>query len=98
MRLTLLSTADGVTRVQSADDITLEGLQVGKEPLGELLGPSCYRGKVLLSLEKSGFIDSGGVGWLVTCHKRFAEAGGLLVVHSLPPMVNHVFRLLQVNA
>jgi hypothetical protein len=29
-------------------------------------------------------------------HKRFRDAGGLLVVHSPAPMVQHVFQLLQV--
>ncbi len=96
MKLTVVAAEEGLTRVLSAEDITLEDVYGGREPLGELLGPDCYAGRVLLSLERSCFIDSGGVGWLVMCDRRFRQAGGKLVVHSLPPMVNHVFQLLQV--
>jgi anti-anti-sigma factor len=96
MKLTLVSVEDGLTRVRSAGDITLEDVHTNREPLGELLGPEGYGRRVLLSLEGSCFIDSGGVGWLVMCDQRFRKAGGRLVVHSLPPMVNHVFELLQI--
>ena len=69
-------------------------LYVGENPLEQALGRECYARKVVLSLQKSWYIDSAGVGWLVMCHKRFRDAGGCLVLHSIPPMVNHVFHLL----
>ena len=96
MKLTVLPSEDGVTRVRTEGDITLYEVQGCPNPLPDVLGPDCFRGKVLLSLEQSCFIDSAGVGWLVLAHKKFSEAGGLLVVHSLPPMVHHTFELLQI--
>jgi anti-anti-sigma factor len=96
MKLTVLSSDSGITRVQSEGEITLLDVQTGANPLERLLGAGCFAGKVLLSLQQCEFIDSAGVGWLVMCHKHFRDAGGRFVVHSLTPMVNHVFRLLQV--
>jgi anti-anti-sigma factor len=96
MKLTVTPSADGVTRVCTEGDITLYEVQGCPNPLPDVLGPDCFRRKVLLSLEQSYFIDSAGVGWLVLAHKKFSEAGGLLVVHSLSPMVHHTFQLLQI--
>jgi len=94
MKLTVAPPEDGVTRVACADDITLYDFRTGANPLEQALGADCYARKVLLSLQKSCYIDSAGVGWLVMSHKRFRDAGGCLVIHSIPPMVSHVFRLL----
>jgi hypothetical protein len=97
MKLTVLGSDEGITRVASADEITLLDFEKAGDPLPGLLGPDCYRGKVLLSLEKSPYIDSAGVGWLVMAHKAFEDAGGRLVIHSLPPMVQHAFRVLSLS-
>jgi hypothetical protein len=35
------------------------------------------------------------VSWLIINHKRFREGGGMLVLHSVPPLVDQVFRLLK---
>jgi anti-anti-sigma factor len=60
----------------------------------ELLGPQCYRRKVLLDLEDSPHIDSSGVSWLVHIHKSSQSGGGMLILHSVPPGVMAVFKLL----
>ena len=98
MKLTVLASEGGVTQVGCAEDITLMDFQAGGEPLQELLGNGCYAGSVLLNLERASFIDSAGVGWLVKCHKHFQEHGGRLVIHSIPPMINHVFQLLRLHS
>src|SRR5437763_1529835 len=36
--------------------------------------------KILLSLEKVGFMDSAGIGELVACHKRAVEKGGVIKI------------------
>jgi anti-anti-sigma factor len=97
MKLVVIPTEDGITRVACADDITLYDFRTGANPLEQALGAGCYARKVLLSLQKSCYIDSAGVGWLVMSHKRFRDAGGCLVIHSIPPMVSHVFRLLGLD-
>jgi anti-anti-sigma factor len=94
MKLTVESSDRAVIHVACADDITLYDFRSSDNPLEELLGKDCYTRKILLSLQKSSYIDSAGIGWLVMCHKRFRDAGGCLVIHSIPPMVHHVFKLL----
>jgi anti-sigma B factor antagonist len=94
MKLTVQSSDAEVTHVACADDITLYDFRAGEDPLVQELGAPCYRQKVLLNLQKSNYIDSAGVGWLVMCHKRFRDAGGCLVIHSVPPMISHVLRVL----
>ncbi len=52
---------------------------------------------MLLNLEDSNYIDSSGVGWLLRCNKRFREAGGRLVLHSVPPLALQVFQVLKLD-
>jgi anti-anti-sigma factor len=60
----------------------------------EMLGPQCYRRKVLLDLQHVPHIDSSGVSWLIHLHKCHRTAGGMLILHSVPPRVMAVFKLL----
>jgi anti-anti-sigma factor len=97
MRLNLLPAEAGIIRLECAEDLTLLELQSPEEPLDRLLGRECYSRRVLLNLEKAGYIDSAGIGWLVICHKHFLEGGGRLVLHSVSPMVHHAFGVLGLN-
>jgi len=97
MKLNVLSSDEGLSRLECCDDLTLPDVMGEGEALERLLGPGCYSRHVLLCLAKASYIDSAGVGWLVMCHKRFLEGGGQLVVHSIPPMVQHVFGILGLN-
>jgi anti-anti-sigma factor len=94
MKLTVITSEPAFTRIESAGDITLVDFAGGAQPMQGLLGPEGYRAIVLLDLAKSSYIDSSGIGWLLQCHSRFQKMGGLLVLHSIPPMVNHCFRVL----
>jgi anti-anti-sigma factor len=95
MQLTWLSDDGEVIRLQCEGDITLTDFRAGQDPLQGLLGMGCFARKVLLSLANTKYIDSSGVGWLVVHHKRFVQAGGKLVLHSIPPRVSQVFQLLR---
>jgi anti-anti-sigma factor len=95
MKLTVLSTENDITRIENEGDITQMDFRAGTDLLANLLGPEVYGRKVLLSLEKTPYIDSAGVGWMVMCDKRFKDEGGRLVIHSIPPMVNQILRLLR---
>jgi anti-anti-sigma factor len=63
----------------------------------EILGPRCYRRKILLDLERSPHIDSSGVSWLVHFHQSSQTAGGMLIIYSVPPSVMGVLRLLRMD-
>jgi anti-anti-sigma factor len=100
MQLTLASDQQNVYRVACEGDITLSDFGVGRDPLQELLDTDytdCFSRKVLLGLEKAKYIDSSGVSWLIRSHKRFQERGGMLVVHSVPPVIRNVLNLLRMD-
>ncbi len=59
--------------------------------------PDVYSRRVLLDLAGTEYIDSTGVSWLLTCHKRCREGGGKLVLHSLNPLVKQVLQVLKLD-
>lgn len=95
MKLTLQAPKGDVVRVRCEGLISyeLDGSQAN--PLEELLGMGCYSNKIAVNLEQATQINSTGVAWLVRCHRYCQEAGGRFVIHSIPPMVDHVLRLLN---
>jgi anti-anti-sigma factor len=95
MKLSVVATDNDCTRIQNQGDITQMDFRAGTDLMRNLLGPDCYARKVLFNLEQTPYIDSAGVGWLVMCHKHFKEGGGRLVIHSIPPMVTQILRLLR---
>jgi anti-anti-sigma factor len=97
MKLALLSTDRGVIRIQCEGNVGQQNIQPGSDPLEVLLGPVCYDRTVLLNLEKTAYIDSSGISWLVGRHKRFVSGGGKLILHSISPMVTQVLELLRLT-
>jgi len=69
----------------------------GLEPIGKLLGQQGYARRVVLSLADTEYIDSSGLSWLLVCHKRFCQAGGRLVIHSVPPGVMETIRMMRLD-
>jgi anti-sigma B factor antagonist len=97
MKLTLLSGEAGLVRVACEGQI--HSIRYGSDdPLEKLLGTEGYGARVLMNLEKAEYIDSSGIGWLLTHHKHFLQAGGKLVLHSVPPRIQDVFNLLRMSA
>jgi anti-anti-sigma factor len=44
-----------------------------------------------------GAIDSSGVNWLLQRRSRFRQEGGRLVLHSLPPTIENVLKMLRMQ-
>jgi anti-anti-sigma factor len=63
----------------------------------EILGQAWASQRVALDMDAVAFIDSSAIGWLIGVQKRFREAGGLLVLHSLQPHVRNVLGLLRIE-
>jgi anti-anti-sigma factor len=95
MRLTLISHNDQVTRIECEGDVTYTHVTPEKNPLEEIVGSIIWNRCILLSLEKTTYIDSSGVSWLLQARRQSTRAGGRLVLHSLSPMVEQVLRLLK---
>jgi anti-anti-sigma factor len=99
MQLQVVSVAAPALRVALAGRVGTEtdGRRLSGDPLQSLLGPDVYTQPLLLSLERADFCDSLGVAWLLSCHRRFKDAGGKLVLHSVPPLVMSTLRLLHLD-
>jgi anti-sigma B factor antagonist len=90
------SERDSVTTVAIAGRITFGTLEPGQDPLAREM-PDIYSRRVLLDLAGTDYVDSTGVSWLLTCHKRCREGGGRLVLHSLTPLVKQVLQVLKLD-
>lgn len=77
--------------------VTQSDLGPIQEPLGELLGMDAYQRPVRLDLSDTSYIDSSGVGWLLSCHKRMKAAGGKLTLHSAHPTVANLLHVLRLE-
>ncbi len=100
MKLSLLSIdRDGVVRVASEGNITCDDFRTdgNKNPLESVLGTSWPTTRVLLDLDKTNYIDSSAIGWLIDASKKFKQGGGALAVHSIRPTVKQVLDLLKVS-
>jgi len=97
MRFSLVSVGDDLTRIRCEGEITMNDLAQSRDPVEELLGPAIFRQTVLLDLGTTSYIDSSGISYLLGVNKRFKQMNGRLVLHSAPPSVMQVFKLLKIN-
>jgi hypothetical protein len=93
LRLRALADGPDALHLLCEGDVSLPEWQPGDDPLAEFFGPGVYRCKLLLNLDRAGYLDTSGISWLIACHRRFEAAGGALVLHSIPPRARHVLAL-----
>jgi anti-anti-sigma factor len=96
MRLTLISDdhQQNLTHLACDGRISQSDFEPGRDPMEAVLGVTGFSRKVLLNLEKTNYIDSSGIGWLVICHRHFVGSKGKLILHSVPPRVYQVLELI----
>ena len=99
MKLNMISIEkDGIIRVATDGNITSADFDSsGKNPLEGLLGQTWYTNRVLLNMDRTDYIDSSAIGWLISCHKQFKEGGGPLVVHNIQPSVKQILDVLKIS-
>jgi anti-anti-sigma factor len=97
VHLAVQSEDNGVTRISSSGRITQDQLAKIPDPIGEVAGTGVYSRKVLLDMSGTEFLDSSGVSWLLVSHKKFQEENGRLIIHSVPPIVLNVIKILRMN-
>ena len=95
MDLKVLSDEGDVLRMEIVGPIVRSDVPPDLKPLESLLGPDGYARRVLISLAEITLIDSICLAWLLVLHKRFREAGGTMVVHSIPPPVMEILALIR---
>ena len=97
MELSLVADDENVLHVQVKGRIVRSEVE-SSDPLRDVPGGEDYTRRLVLNLSDVEYIDSSGVGWLLARHKRYREAGGELVIHSLSPMVLDMIRMLQLDS
>jgi anti-anti-sigma factor len=97
LQIKLITHEGVVVRLEATGRLVHSTLAPCPDPIGKLLGGEAFTHTVLLSLVGVDFMDSSGIGWLLACRKRFREAGGSLVVHSVPAAVLDVIRVMRLG-
>lgn len=97
MEVKLLHNEDDMVRLESCGNVSRDDWGNRRSPLEELCGEGIYARKVLLNISKCQYMDSTGVEWLLSCHKRFCDEGGLLVVHSPSPVLLQILKMMKMN-
>jgi anti-anti-sigma factor len=93
----LSESEDSLPELRLSGHITGDALaEAHCDPIG-LLGGNAYSKRVLVDLSGTDFLDSSGIGWLVQQNKLFQSTGGMLVFHSIPPMVSRVIQLMSLH-
>jgi anti-anti-sigma factor len=97
LRLNFLGQEGDILHASCEGGISLPTFHQENDPLVKLLGPEVYRCLVVLDLERASYLDTSGITWLIRHHTRFREAGGVMVLHSIPPRVQTVLALLHMQ-
>ncbi len=97
MELELVSAGGDLVRIRLIGRVVRTDSVSDPDPLARVAGQDVYKNSVLLDLSESDYIDSSGLSWLLVCHKRFCEAGGQLLLHSLAPSVKETIRMMRLD-
>lgn len=97
MQLSIHADDGNFLRMRLKGRVTQKELPTHEDLFVEQIGPNAYHRRVLLDMQESEFLDSSGVSWLLVAHKKFRDQGGRLVLHSLPPLVSNVLKVLRMN-
>lgn len=97
MELRMLSDEGDVLHIETVGSKVQPELPKAFAPLDELLGSRGYGQRVMLNLTETRFIDSSGLSWLVVCHKRFIQAGGRLVIHSVRATIMDLLKMMRLE-
>lgn len=95
MKLILLGYESDHVRIACEGNMTVLPPTGQGDGLKQVIGPDCFQKTVLLNMARTEYVDSSGISWLLVTHGRFVEAGGKLVIHSLPAQVRDTFELLR---
>ncbi len=97
MEIKLVSDDGDILRAKVTSRIIRYDPAPPQDPLVRIGGRDIYKRTVLLDLSESDFVDSSGLSWLLVAHKRFCEANGKLILHSLSPGVLETIKMMRLD-
>ena len=60
-------------------------------------GVDVYTKTLLLDLGEVDYINSSGIGWMVSCYKRALEHDGKIIFHSPQPLVDQTLKMMRLD-
>jgi anti-anti-sigma factor len=97
MEVKLVRNEGDTVRLETLGKVSRDGWTSNRDPLGDFFGQSIYSKGALLNLQHSHYLDSTGVEWLLSSHKRFKDAGGKLVVFGLNPVMSQILKMMRMD-
>lgn len=97
MNLSIQSDDGESVRVQVTGNVNQKEINPLGDAFADLLGDQAYTRNVLLDMSEIKMLDSAGVSWLLSAHRRFREEGGQLIMHSLSLLARNVFKVLNMQ-
>jgi anti-anti-sigma factor len=64
------------------------------EPLGLKTGPDRH---VVLNMQHATFLDSSGIGWLLSLNRVLRQKNLRLVLYALPPIIERVVSMMRLD-
>lgn len=87
---------DGVVRFELVGIVSRDDAGQA-DPVVAQAGPEAFGRSILFDLSKVAHVDSTGLEWLLACHSKCNEAGGTLVLHSIPPMTRELVEMMRLD-
>ena len=96
-----LESENGKVLRMAVSGTVVDGSRMPDDPLADLGQDidleAVYGRPILLSLRDVKLLNSQGVGWLLRTHQKCDDAGGQLVLHSLPQMARNVLKVMRLD-
>jgi len=97
MQYDVVQTGDDGAEIRLRGRITSDALAEQAAEVARAIGAAAYRGRLLIDMAATEFLDSSGIGWLLEQHRQCLQGGGMMVIHSVPPMVDRVMHLMNLH-
>jgi anti-sigma B factor antagonist len=97
MQYDVVRRGDADAEIRLRGRVTGDALAESKDSMASLVGDGAYRGRLFIDMAAADFLDSSGIGWLLEQHRQCLQSGGMMILHSIPPMVNRVMQLMNLH-
>lgn len=97
MEIKLMKGDGDCVRLETLGRVSRSGWKADQDPISDICGDGIFGRTVLLNFSRSNYLDSTGVEWLLHSHKRFNKEGGMLVIHSVTPVMLQILKMMRME-
>lgn len=90
-------TQEGYQRFEVIGDVTAASWASQPADPFASHGAGVYSQPTLVDMRKATHVDSTGIEWLLTSHRRFLQHGGRMVLHSVAPATQRIFAMMRMQ-